>query len=459
MAKSCGGKLISAFAALVVGLTLAFSVGVSPASAQGVIRDAEIEQTLRGYLDPLLEAADLNPKEVRLVILQDPSLNAFVSNGQMVFVHTGLILAAENANELKGVLAHETGHISGGHLARSREAMQQAMAPAWVSIGLGILAAAAGAPDAAAALISGSQQFAMASFVQHTQAQESAADQAAVTLLDETGQSGRGLLEFANRQFRYNELLSARRIPPWMRTHPLWSDRIQALRGRVEAGKHFAAEELPQDAERFAMMQAKLRGYLDFPNQTLRRYPPSDTSLPARYARAIAAMRQPDFALAKREADALVAEQPDNPFFQELLAEIALNNGRANDAVKHNRQSLAMLPNNALLQVNLARALINLKQDEATDEAVLLLQRVTQVGDPDNVSAWHELSMAYDQLGQDGMARLAAAEVRFRIGDFPAAKSFAERAKERLEKDTPSFRRANDISTTAETRLRQGRRG
>jgi predicted Zn-dependent protease len=439
-----------------LGLAL---IAASPAAARGLIRDAEIEATLRSYADPLFRAANLNPRDIRVALIEDDTINAYVTNGQNMFIHTGLILAAQNANELKGVLAHETGHISGAHLARSREAMSQAMVPAFVSIGLGLMAIAAGAPDAGAALIAGSQQFAYASFVQHTQTQESRADQAAVSLMEATGQSGRGLLDFANRQFRYNEFLMRNQVPAWMRTHPLWTDRIQALRLKVDQGAHRDAKEDPAHAAAFLMMQAKLTGYLRHPRETLRKYPLTDTSVPARYARAISAMRQADFGVAKKEALALAGEQPNNAYFQELLGEILLTTGQERGSIPHHRKALELEPRHPLLQINLARALVKTNDEASVNEAITLLQQVTQVTEPDNITAWFSLAEAYDQKEEDGMARLATAEMRFRLGDFPGAKSFAERAKERLEKDTPSFRRAVDIATVAETRLRQGRRG
>ncbi|MBK6703197.1 MAG: M48 family metalloprotease [Caulobacteraceae bacterium] len=151
------------------------------ASAQALIRDAEIEDTLRQYTNPLLDAAGLRREDVRIYIVNEDNVNAFVAQGQNIFINTGLIMRADRPNEVIGVLAHETGHIAGGHLSRSREAMNQSVGPMLISIGLGVLAIAAGAPDAGAALIAGSQGFAMANFVRFTQVQESAADQAGAT--------------------------------------------------------------------------------------------------------------------------------------------------------------------------------------------------------------------------------------------------------------------------------------
>lgn len=446
----------SAIAGLAVA---AMAVMAAPAAhAQGSIRDAEIEATIRSYWDPILRVANIDPAETELVILQDPSINAFVTNSRTMFIHTGLIMAASNPNELKGVIAHETGHMAGGHVSQSREAMSRASRPALLSIGLGILAIAAGAPDAGAALIAGSQQFAYANFVQFTQAQESKADQAAVTFMEASGQSGEGLLDFASRQFRYNEMLSASRIPPWMRTHPLWSDRIQALRQRIESGEHRTATDSAADMQSLKLIQAKLYGYTERPSRTFVKYPDTDTSVTARYARSIASMQSSDFGRADREAESLAREFPNNPYFHELVGEILLNSGRVVESVPHHRRALQLMPNSALLQVNLGRALAAVKTDASTDEAINVLAAATRI-EPNNATAWFELSQAYDRKGDEGMARLASAELRFAVGDFAGARSFAERAKERLSRETPSWRRAADIATIAETRVRAGGRG
>jgi predicted Zn-dependent protease len=431
---------------------------LSPAQAQGLIRDAEIESTVRTYWDPILRAADIDPAETELFLVNDNSINAFVTNSRTMFVHTGLIMAAETPAEIKGVIAHETGHMAGAHVSQSREAMNRASRPAFISIGLGILAIAAGAPDAGAALIAGSQQFAYANFVQFTQAQESKADQAAVTYLEASGQSSQGLLDFANRQFRYNEMRSASRIPPWMRTHPLWSDRIQALRQRVETAEHREVKDSAADIQQLRMIQAKLFGYVERPSRTFTKYPDTDTGPAARYARSIAAMQASDFGRADKEAESLTRDYPNNPYYHELVGEILLNSGRVTESIPHHRRALQLKPGNALLQVNLGRALAAVKTDASTDEAITLLNAATQT-EPDNSTAWYELSLAYDRKGDEGMARLTSAELRFAIGDYPAAASFAQRAKDRLARDTPSWRRAADIATIAETRIRAGQRG
>lgn len=432
------------------------------ASAQSLIRDAEIEATLRTYADPLLLAAGLAPNDVTVHIVNDDTLNAFVGGGQHIFVHTGLILAAETPNEVIGVLAHETGHIAGGHLARSREAQSQAMGPMLISLALGVLAIAGGEPAAGAALISGSQQFAMSSFVQHTRAQESAADQAGVSYLESTAQSGRGLISFFNNHLRRYEW-HTRTLPPYLMTHPYPSDRVEALRRNVESGAHFGAVDSEDYLRRFAFMQAKLIGFLRTEGQTLARYPLSDTSQPARYARAVAYYRASKLSLARGELEVLMHDDAANPYYQELMGQILFENGRAAESIAYHRRSVELAPDQPLLQINLARALVEAGGPAGADEAIGLL-RLAVGREPSNAFAWRELAAARNERGEEALAQLASAEQNFALGDYGLALSFAERARRELPHNTPDYQRALDIVTFAghevrnQTRDRRGRR-
>lgn len=432
---------------------LASALFAATASAQGLIRDAEIEDTLRVYTTPLLLAAGLNPEDVDIYIVSDPSINAFVAGGQNIFVHTGLLMAADRPNEIIGVLAHETGHIAGGHGPRRREAMGQAMGPMLISLALGVIAIAGGQPAAGAALISGSQQFAMSSLVQYTQAQESSADQAGVSFLETSGQSGRGLITFFDRKLRPFEF-QTRRIPPYMMTHPYASDRVESLRQAVSAGAHRDATDTPDNIRRFQFMQAKLIGFIRTEPQTLARYPVSDASAPARYARAVAYYRVADLTRARAELDTLMHDEPNNPYFQELMGQILFENGRATESIAYHRRSLELAPNQPLLQVNLARALVQVGDQAGVAEAIDILRLVT-AREPDNAFAWRELAQARSQRGEEALAELASAEQNFALGDYGLALSFAERARRRLPRNTPDYQRAMDISTFAGNEMRE----
>lgn len=305
-------KSILAGLAMLISATLMIT---GPASAGGLIRDAEIEALLRDYTDPVLEAAGLKPEAVSLYIVNDTSLNAFVAGGKNIFLHTGLIVEAERPVELIGVIAHETGHIAGGHLARRSDGMKAAKFPMLVGLGVGIIAALAGSPDVAMAAIAGGNHIALMDMLAYTRVQESSSDQAAVTYLDRAGISSDGILTFFEK-FRYTEVFAthSQHIPPYWRTHPMSGDRISALAQRVETSPYKDKKDSDESLHRFAMMQGKLRGFIDHPDATMRRYPPEDTSDEARYARAIAYYRIVELDEALAEIDALIAADPANPY-------------------------------------------------------------------------------------------------------------------------------------------------
>ncbi|HET9230019.1 MAG TPA: M48 family metalloprotease [Vitreimonas sp.] len=449
--SKCARGAVAFVSAAILSVALA-----GQAAAQSLIRDAEIEDTLRVYTEPLLVAAGVRPDEVHIYIVNDDSVNAFVAGGQNIFVHTGLILAADNPNEVIGVLAHETGHIAGGHLARSREAINRSLGTALISIGLGVLAIAAGAPDAGAALISGSQAFAMGTFVRHSQVQESAADQAALNYLEDSGQSGQGLLDFFNENMRPYEFMT-RRAPPYMMTHPYSSDRVESLRQGIERASNRGATDSADNVRRFEMMQAKLIGFIRNQGQTLARYPTSDTSAPARYARAIAYYRVNSLQEAQQELNSLLSEDPRNAYYQELMGQVLFDSGRAADSVPYHRRSLELAPNQPLFQINLARALSAANGRRGADEAVPLLQAAL-AREPDNAFAWRELAQARNLQGDEAQAELASAEQNFAIGNYSAALSFAERARRSLPRNTPSYQRATDLVSFSSEHVREMQR-
>ncbi|MFT3726965.1 MAG: M48 family metalloprotease [Terricaulis sp.] len=427
---------------------IASFIAPSSASAQAIIRDVEIENTLKVYDTPVLRAAGIDPDSVQFHVVQDSSINAFVSNGRNIFVHTGLILAAKNPNEIIGVMAHETGHLLDEHQLRAGENIDVAMRPMLLSIGLGVLAMMAGQPAAGAALIAGSQQFAMGDFVRFTQAQESSADQAGATLLEQSGQSGRGLIEFFNRELRPYEFMT-RRLPAWMMTHPYSSDRVESLRRRVEGAAHYDAQDTDDNWRRFKFMQAKLVGFIQTQNQTLAKYPLSDTSEFGRYARAIAYYRVSDFPPAEAELNSLLQEEPNNPYFLELMGQILFESNRAPASVPFYRRSLAQNTHSALFQINLARALDGANAPGSSEESIGLLRQAT-AEEPDNAFAWREMADVYSNRHQEGLAEWAWAEQSFAVLDCGTAYDFAQRSIRTMGHDGAvaqpiAARRAQDI--------------
>lgn len=447
--------LLGRFVAMAAIVALG-ALTVLPANGQGIIRDTEIERSLRDFTNPILEAANLEPQDVRLYIINDDTLNAFVANGQRIHLHTGLIMASETPNQLIGVIAHETGHIEGGHGVRRAQDARIASRPAFISIGLGIIAIAAGAGDAGAALIASSQQFAALNFFTHTRAQEASADQAALRYLEATGRSPVGIIEFFEN-FRDVQLYNNAGRYPYFQTHPLASDRIASLRSGAERTGLMDQPDPPEDVYKLDMMKAKLIGFLRHPIQVLQTYPLSDESKPARYARAISAYRNDDLTSAVRQTESLIAEEPENPFFHELLGQILTENGRSDEAIEPYRRSLELAPREPLLMVGLSRALMGRGTEDDLKEAEDLLVVATAL-EPENAFAWHQFSLSLEQQGRRAEAQLATAEQAFHLGNCMRARSFSVRASQDLMPNTPQSRRASDITKICSTMLERDRR-
>lgn len=445
--RQCGPALL---------LILLLVLVARPAAAVQLIRDAEIEDILRAYADPVLVAAGLNPDEVHLLIVESDELNAFVAEGQNIFVHTGLIMKTETPNQLTGVLAHEAGHIAGGHLARLPEAFKSATMPVLLSYVLGAAAMLGGAPDAGAAIMMGGGHIAQQQLLQYTRTQESAADQAALQFLDGAHLSGRGLVEVME-MFEDQELLTAERQDSYVRTHPLSRERINALEARVDASAARDAAEPPGLQERHDRMRAKLHGFLRPPPMTFRVYPQSDSSIPARYARAIAYHKAAEREKALQEIDALLAERSADPFFWELKGQILFEHGQIEEAIAPYEKAVALAPDQPLLRIGLASAMLATERPELGTPALAQLQQA-QRDREDSAFLWRQLAIAYDRSGQEAMAALATAERLARSGAFPEAISQAERAQQGLPEGTPGWLRAEDLKMVASREWEQMRR-
>ena len=437
---------LSSLLAIVVAILIAL-----PSSAQSIIRDTEIEETLRSWTDPILEVAGLQPADVDLYILNDPTLNAFVANGQNIHLNTGLLIAADTPGQIKGVIGHETCHIACGHTVSRSRAAQASSRPALVSMGLGILAIAAGAGDAGVALMASSQQFAALNFFKHTRAEEAAADAAAIAYLEELGLSPIGIVEFFEN-YRYQEVLSDRRRDPYFRAHPLASDRIRVARQLAMDTGLVDVPPTPEVQHQFEMMQAKLIGFLEPAAMVARRYPYDDTGLPARYARAIAAMQAGDVTASIREIDALIEAEPENPYFHELKGQTLYESGRVEESIGPYEQANLLKPDQPLLEVGLAQSLSQRGGEEDLLRAEELL-RSALITEPENAFAWRELSIALHKLGRNGEADVAYAEAALNMGNYPDANVFAGRALKKLERGSPTYIQANDILNQTDPRL------
>jgi predicted Zn-dependent protease len=441
MAKPRLWSRLALSAGLAASLFLQATPGYAQSDEVSLIRDTEIEEILHRDAEPILNAAGFSPKDVRILIIGSKELNAFASPKTMG-VYTGLILETDTPNELQGVMAHEVGHLAAGHVARSGEMTAAGMKPFLLTMGLGMLAALAGSADAAVGLVGSASYFGTLGAIGFSREQEARADQAGATLLEKADLSGKGLAEFFDN-FRYQEVFDEARRYTYFRTHPLSSDRIEALRLRVEKLSAYPKTDPPAAVEEHAIMKAKLEGFMS-PQSAIVKYGEKDTGYPARYARAIAyyQLKEPDKAI--KLIDALLTEQPDNPYLWELKGQVLFEFGRAAEAEAPQRKSVALKPEAPLLRINLGQTLIALDDKAKVEEGVAELRRALTLED-DNALAWRMLATAYDKQGKDGLARLATAEYAFAVGDQRQALVFAMRAREKLERNSPEWRRATDI--------------
>jgi predicted Zn-dependent protease len=428
---------------------------LSPARAQDsatrgmpIIRDAEIEQLLRDYAQPILRAAGLAKQNVRVVVLSDRSFNAFVMDGRHIFINAGALFDAKTANEVIGVFAHETGHLAGGHLQRLREQLASAQTAGIVALLAGVGAAVAasragGGGDVGMAAILAPQSAILRSVLAYVRTQEDQADHAGVKFLNATGQSPKGMVDLFKRLS--NEVLfNSRYIDPYMQTHPMPADRVAALETLAKTSPYWDRKDPPELQLRHDLMRAKLSGFLEKPDTVARRYPASDHSLPARYARAISTYRHSDLRQAVVQIDGLIQAQPNNPYFYELKGQALLEGGHPAEAVAPLQQAAQLSHSNPLIEIMLAQALNATNNPKLAEEAVALL-RTAIAREPESPDAYAQLAVAYGRKGDLANADLASAQAAFVRGDLKTARQLATRAKTRLPIGSPAWVRADDI--------------
>lgn len=411
------------------------------------IRDAEIEATIRAYATPIFRVAGLNPDDINVHLINDRTLNAFVALGLNMFFHTGLLLRTEHPGQLIGVIAHETGHISGGHVARLPEAMRDAWAAAMISLLGAAAAAAAGRGDAAIASVLAGQQIAGRSLLRYSRTLEASADQAGVQFLERTQQSARGFAEFLQILVD-QELMVVDRQDPYVRTHPITRERVEFVQNWVSGSRFADAPVRPEFVEMHRRMRAKLAGYLD-PPRALSQYRENDPAVEARYARAFAFYRRGDFARAMPLVDGLLKERPEDPWFNETRGQFTFESGDPRGSLPFYEKAVAAAPTNALLRLGLAGAQI------ATEDPVLLRAAIGHLEtargrEPENGEVFRQLAVAYGRNNQLGMAALAQAELAMIQGQRQAARGLAERAERLLPPGSPELLRAQDIKNATE---------
>lgn len=449
----------------IASLLGAFAASATPVLAQGIniLRDTETEEMLASFETPLARAAGLDPVP-KVWLVGDDEINAFASYGdpgENIFIFSGILtdksIGVRTANELIGVMAHETGHIKAGHLIRSETGMQKAMIPMLLSMVAGVAAAIAGAGEAGMVLMGMGQAVAQAQFNQFTRVQESTADQIGAQLLNATHQSPQGMYAMFERMAA-NEAQGAYKIDPYAVDHPAGQDRVAQLQDIVEASPYRDVKDSPQVTHTYDMVIAKLAGFVLPVGEVLNRYPPSDNSEAARYARAMAYLRKPDLPKALDQIDSLIKEEPANPYFYEVLGQIYLSMARPLDAIPAYQKSVDLKPRAPLLRQELATAQLA-TENASYAPAALQNLKTAVLAENDDVFSWYQMAQAYSMMKNEAMANLSTAEAYYNGGAMGQAVAFATRARRSLSQGTPDWERANDIISTAGPMAKQQQQG
>jgi predicted Zn-dependent protease len=442
--------------AVLCAMSVASASFMGPALAEkkrqgpSLIRDAEIESLMRLYTKPIFQTAGLTPSSVNVYLINDPRINAFVAGGQRIFINTGLLTQAKTPNEVIGVLAHETGHISGSHLARMQNEIDRKSSIAIVGMLIGVAAMAGGAAagegevaQAGSGIMMGAQGLTQRLVLSYARAMEASADQAAIKFLTATGQSGKGMLTLFQK-LANQSMASLRNVDPYIMSHPMPLDRIRNLEIAAKASKYFNTPDDPKVMLRHKLMQAKLVGFLQPAQTVFQRYPQSDKSLPGRYARAISMFRSGDTRNAVTVIDTLIRDLPDDPYFHELKGQALLEGGQPAAAVAPLRRALKIVPNSGLIRIMLAQALLG-TENKANAQAALTELRLARKTEDDTATLYQFMAMAYGQLGDIPRADLATAEAAYYRGDKKLAEDKAKVAMATLKRGSPDWLRANDI--------------
>jgi predicted Zn-dependent protease len=443
-------------------LTVAAALTVAPMAAlaqegkgPSTLRDTESEQLLREYTRPILRAAGLEKQNIQMVIINDSQFNAFVADGRRIFVNYGAMMQSETPNQIIGVLAHETGHLAGGHLAKMREQMAQAQTQMIIAMLLGAGAMVAGArsgsgagsglTNAGAAAFSAPGEMIRRNLLSYVRQQEENADKAGVKFLTATGQSAKGMYETFKR-FTNDSLFSAHGADPYYQSHPMPADRVAALEELARTSPYWDKKDDPALQLRHDMMRAKISGFIERQDTVYRRYPLSDTSLPARYAHAISTYLHGDLHNALTQIDGLIQVQPNNPYFYELRGQALMEGGKPAEAIAPLRKAVQLSNNAPLIEMLLGQALVGSDNKAYTDEAIAIL-RAAVARETEAPIGYMQLAMAYGRKGDLAEADLASAQAAFLRGDNKTARDLASRAKTRFAVGTPGWVKADDIVT------------
>lgn len=439
------------FATLSLGVAVAMASSAT-AFAQNVpvVRDAEIEALVRDYARPIFRAAGLANDGIDIVLVNDTSFNAFVA-GRRMFINTGALMTAETPNQIIGVIAHEAGHIAGGHQQKLREQLERAKTMAIIATLLGAGAIVAGATTnsrglagAGMGVAAGGGEMAQRSILAYQRTEEMTADRSAITYLNATGQSGMGMLKTFAR-FQTALSLSGAQVDPYRISHPMPQERIANLEVLVKQSPYVDKVDPPALQQRHDMMRIKIATYMEGQAAATRLIRKNPGSLASRYGDAQLAYLYGNLVTSLAKTNALIKEQPKNAYFQELRGDILMKANKPKDAADAYAKAASLDPaRSGLLPVSWGQALMAIGTPDSLKRAVVQINN--GLGrDKENTAGYRYLAQAYGELGDIPGAELATAEGHFYSGAYKDAKIFAMRAQQQMKRGEPRWLRAQDI--------------
>lgn len=444
-------KIFSIFS-LIFPLLLSCAISSARAESISLINDAEIESVLKSYVKPMFMQNGIPPDAVKIMLVKDNTINAFATTHYTIFVHTGLITSANSAGEVMGVLAHETGHIAGGHLVRLYDNIKIANTTSLISTILGTtIALISGRPDVGLAVIMGGNSAAVASHMRYRQSEENAADEMAVKTLHKNGYSIQGFLRVMKKLAEQDKIALDNSNQSYLRTHPLSEDRVSFLNNALLNEKNTVSIPI-NDEKKFQRIKAKLIGFLYPPAKVQMMYRKTDDSFPARYANVIADFRMGAVEQALKELNDLIAENPKDPYLRELKGQVLFENGRVKEAVEEYRLAVKYAENEPLIKLGLALALVEANDKKMDEEALHNLEQLVEKN-RDIPEAWRLLSIVYARLDDMGMTYYSMAEYNLLLGDYESANDYAEKAKLKLKQETTRYIKLLDLMSEIETKM------
>ena len=419
----------------------------APAFAASLLRDPDIEHSLKQLASPVLNAAGLPAGRMQVLVVDDSTLNAFVIDRDHIFIHAGLLLKLTTAEQLQSVIAHEAAHIANGHIARRTANARASQNLAAFGLALAAAAAATGNPNAGVAIGIGMQSSAQRSFFGHTRAEEASADQSAIRYLTRAGVDPRGSVDVMEI-FSGQELLSAGRQDPYARSHPLSRDRLRAMQAAAGAYEgRFTAD--PTANYWFERARGKLGAFYRAPKWTLPRAGDSGHKDIEMMRKAVAWHRSGKGNEALKAMNSLLKAAPNDPFLQELHGQILLERRQIQAALGAYGRAVKLAPRNALIVGQYGHALLVSGNPKA---ALPHLERSANLERRD-ARVLRDLGGAYAQLGNTGMASLLTSE-RYALQGRPKdALIHAKRALGLLNQGSPGWQRAQDVLLASEAAL------